>query len=280
MTTDERRRLVLHIDDLAGSLGANVALEATRAAGGVLSGSVIVNGPWLPDLVARVADLDVDLGVHLTLNSESAAFRWRPLSTNSRTSGLIDPDGFMWADVPTLRRHADPGAVGDEFRAQIASAAEIGLVISHLDHHMGAALAPEFVETTVDVAIEQRIPTLFPADVDGYVAGVDWFDTDLGALREQRGRLVEAGLAFGDRFVIPLRHLGELVRPVIEEVAEGALPGLTYVSLHCATGIDMEAIHPHDAAWRVEEYELLADPSFVAWMRSTDAELVDVRSSL
>ena len=280
MTNEAPRRLALHIDDLAASLGANVALEETHRAGSVLSGSVIVNGAWLPDLVDRAADLDVDLGVHLTLNAESAAFRWRPLSTGSRTSGLIDPDGFMWPDVPSLRMHADPEAVRDELTAQIAAADEAGLVVSHLDHHRGAALAPEFVEATVDVAIAHELPTLFPADIAGYVAGVDWYDAELGPLQEQRERLVAAGLAFADRFVIPLRSLGEPVRPVLEAVVTDAMPGLDFVSLHCATDIDITAIHPGDGAWRIEEYRLLSDPEFVAWIRSSGVDLVDVRSAV
>jgi hypothetical protein len=278
MTSDGLRRLALHIDDLAASLGANVALEDTFRVGSVLSGSVVVNGPWLPDLVERVADLDVDLGVHLTLNAESATFRWRPLSTGSRTSGLIDPDGFMWPDVPSLRVHADPAAVRDELTAQIAAAGEAGLAASHLDHHMGAALAPEFVEVTVDVAIAHQLPTLFPADIPGYVAGVDWYDDELGPLREQRERLVAAGLAFADRFVIPLRSLGDPVRPVLEAVVTDAMPGLDFVSLHCAADIDIVAIHPGDGAWRIEEHRLLSDPEFVAWIGSSGVELVDVRS--
>lgn len=278
MSVVNGRRLAFHLDDLAGSLAANVAMEDTFAAGAVLSGSVIVNGAWLPDLVARVAGIDFDLGVHLALTSESAAFRWRPLSSSSPAAGLVDADGYMWADVASLRAHAAPGAVAEELDAQITTAQAAGLTIGHIDHHMGAALAPEFVAATADVALAHRIPVLFPADVAGYVAGVDWFDDDLSVLEEQRTRLVDAGLAFADRFVIPLRSLGDPVRPVLESVAFDAEPGFGYVSLHCAAGLDISAIHPGDADWRIEEHRLLSDPGFVETLRGHGVELVDVRS--
>lgn len=273
-----RPALAFHIDDLAGSLAANLAMESTFATGAVLSGSVIANGAWLPDLVDRASRIDIDLGVHLALNSESAAFRWRPMTTNSVASGLLDADGFMWGDVPALRASADVGAVREELAAQIDAAQSAGLEISHLDHHMGAALAPEFVEVTADVAIAYDIPVLFPADIESYVAGVDWYDRDLGVLLEQRERLVGAGLAFADRFLIPLRYLGEPVRDVLEMMITKASPGLNYVSLHCAAGTDIEAIHPGDGAWRIEEHRLFADPGFVAWLKEQDVDLVDVRS--
>lgn len=278
MNADVRPLLALHIDDLGASLGANVALVETIAAGSVMSGSIITAGSWLPDLLERTSGLDVDLGVHLALNSESAAFRWRPLTTQSAAAGLVDADGYMWADVGSLRAHADPAAVRDELHAQIDVALAAGVDVSHLDHHMGAALAPEFVEVTVDVAIDRSIPMLFPHDIAGYVAGVDWFDADLGPLIEQGERLRSAGLAFADRFIIPLRHLGEPVRPVLEAMATTARPGYNYVSLHCAAGLDIAAIHPEDAAWRIGEHALLSDPDFVEWLRSQPVTLVDVRS--
>ncbi len=280
METGTGRKLALHIDDLGASLGANLAMDEALSLGLVRSGSVIVNGAWFPDLVDRVDASGYDIGVHLALNSESAAFRWRPLVGGSSASGLVDRHGYMWADVPALRRHADPEAVRDELHMQIDTAFGAGVPVSHVDHHMGAALAPEFVEVTADVVIDHGLPVLFPADIAGYVAGVDWSDSELGALREQRERLVDAGLAFADSFLIPLRHLGEPVRAVLEAMFTGAPSGLNYVSLHCAAGVDIEAIHPDDAAWRIEEHRLLTDPEFVAWLHEQEVDLVDVRSQV
>ena len=106
------RVLIPHVDDVGVSHGANQAFVELSDKGFVTTGSVMVPCPWFPEAVdlakARPA---LDLGVHLTLTSGSKACRWRPIITSSKASGLIDGDGYMWPDVPSVRRHADPGQV-------------------------------------------------------------------------------------------------------------------------------------------------------------------------
>ena len=133
------------------------------------SGSVMVPAAWFPEIAAAPNLSDLDLGIHLTLTSESAAFRWRPISTASRASGLIDGDGYMWSTVPPLREHAHPEAVEGEMRAQIDRALAAGIDVTHLDHHMGAALAPEFVDATVRIAMEYLLPVAFPSNIEGFL---------------------------------------------------------------------------------------------------------------
>ena len=52
--------------------------------GAVSSGSLIVPASWFPEIAHAHNVSQLDLGVHLTLTSESAAFRWGPISTTSR----------------------------------------------------------------------------------------------------------------------------------------------------------------------------------------------------
>ncbi len=100
------RAVILHVDDLAMCHGANRAYLELAASGLVTSGSVIVPCPWFREIAeAACGDPGLDLGVHLTLTSEWAHYRWRPLSTISRASGLIDGDGYFWRDVAGLRAH-------------------------------------------------------------------------------------------------------------------------------------------------------------------------------
>ena len=141
------RVLIPHLDDVAVGPGANRAFVELAGKGFVTTGSVMVPCAWFPEIVDLAkARPELDLGVHLTLTSESRACRWRPISTTAKVSGLIDDDGYMWPDVPALRRHAHKGAVAAECRAQVEAALAAGLDVTHLDTHMGAAAAPEFVE--------------------------------------------------------------------------------------------------------------------------------------
>src|SRR2546430_2129940 len=144
------RALVLHIDDVGMCHGANVAFLELARAGHVTCGSIMVPCPWFREIAdAAAQDPALDLGVHLTLTSEWPQYRWRPLSTASRASGLIDDQGYFPRNCLDLRPHLVVEAAETEFRAQIERALDAGIDLTHIDTHMGAALVPELVEVYV-----------------------------------------------------------------------------------------------------------------------------------
>ena len=273
----DARVLIPHIDDVGVCHGANRAFAELAGQGFVTTASVMVPCPWF----AETADLmreqpGLDLGVHLTLTSESRACRWRPISTSSKQSGLIDDAGFMWPDVPSVRRHAERRAVEIELRAQIEAALAAGIDITHLDTHMGAAAAG--VRGDLPLA-RPRVPAAGPVSRAHR-------DLRLGSrhgagryrpLRATAGR-GESGKHAGDRH---LRH-GACHAP---SRLRGGLPadgraggaGVTYVSLHCSTPGEVERLHPQDAEWRIAEYQLFGDPGFPDWVARQDVELIGFR---
>lgn len=268
--------VIPHIDDVACSHGANVAMVELAAAGGVTCGSVMVPPSWFPEIVHQPRLNELDLGIHLTLTSESAAFRWRPLSTTSRSSGLIDDDGFMWAQVRPVRRNAIPDAVEAELRAQIDTAQAAGIDVTHLDHHMGAALAPEFVHITVRIARDYQLPIFLPVAVETFVSAVEMGELDIEVLND--ARRVAGNLAVGDTFVMGLTYQTELdARRTFERLLTNLSPGVTYLSLHCSKAGDVEQVHPSDAHWRIAEYDLFSDPEFVAWLSAQPFRLRGMR---
>ena len=113
-------RLVIHADDVGMCHGANVAFAELSAKGTIQAGSVMVPCPWFAELAdLAVAEPSLDVGVHLTLNSEMTYYRWGPITGAGAASGLVDPDGYLWGDVASVRRNAHPDAVEEEWRAQI-----------------------------------------------------------------------------------------------------------------------------------------------------------------
>ncbi|MDH3500783.1 MAG: ChbG/HpnK family deacetylase [Acidimicrobiia bacterium] len=270
--------LIPHVDDVACAKGANDAMFELPAGGVVTCGSVMVPPAWFPDAAARATSADVDLGVHLTLTSESWAFRWSPISTSDPASGLIDQDGYMWPTVPALRHHGHPDAVDRELRAQIERALHAGIDVTHLDHHMGAALAPEFVARTAGIAQDYSLPVLFPADIDGYVAALEMGTVDMRALADTREALARDGLAVADTFLMGLTYQDEPDTAATMRRELAALkPGVTYLSLHCAQAGDIDAIHPKDSHWRVAEFALFRDAEFAAWVRGLPVEIRGMR---
>lgn len=260
--------VIPHIDDVGGSHSANVAMVELAEMGSVTSGSVMVPPGWLPEIAAQAGPMGLDLGVHMTLTSESAALRWGPVSTTDSSSGLTDPTGYLWSTVPELRRHAGPDEAAVEIRAQIDHALDAGVDVTHLDSHMGAALAPEFVERTVDIAIEHRLPLLFPVDLAGYFRVLNVGPLDIEPIARQRRRAADAGVAVGERFVMPLEHQDRTDHDaILRRLLNNPGAGVTWVSLHCAANGDIEAIHPQDADWRLGEYRTFSDPRFGSWLR-------------
>ncbi len=163
-----RKVVVVHEDDVGMTHGANTAFVELSEFGACSSGSVMPPCPWFPEAVELAKRNDkLDLGVHLTLTSEKKPYRWRPLTTPPASSGLTDPMGYFWPDVPNARK-ADPKAVETELRAQIDVTLASGIDVTHLDAHMGTALCPEFVDIYVRLGLDYKLPILLVKDYNSF----------------------------------------------------------------------------------------------------------------
>ena len=151
------------------SHGANIAFQELSAMGACSAGSVMAPCPGFPRRsLWRKPDRALDLGVHLTLNSEKQPYRWRPLTSPPRSAGLVDEAGYFWSTVPALRKHAAPEAVETELRAQIDAALAAGIDVTHLDAHMGAAMMPEFVDIYYRLGRDYNLPILLVKDLQRF----------------------------------------------------------------------------------------------------------------
>ena len=129
--------------------------------------------PWFREIAeAAAADPVLDLGIHLTLTSEWANYRWAPISTVSRASGLIDDEGYFVFQARTddmiisagyniagpevenalllHRAVAECGVVGmpDEERGQIVKAFVVLKAGHEADERMARELQ-DFVKRTI-----------------------------------------------------------------------------------------------------------------------------------
>ena len=256
----DARLLVVHQDDVGMCHGANRAFFELSRSGFLTCGSVMVPCPWFRE-VADQADgtADLDLGVHLTLTSEWPHYRWAPISTVSRASGLIDSDGYFWRNCLDLRAHVVPEAAEIEMRAQIERALEAGIDVTHIDTHMGAALAPELAEIYLRLGREYRLPTLLPRRFDTFASVLrlgDLSSFDYAALVEVQDwpGVDEFRMTPG----VSREDAEEAYRRLVTTIA----PGVTYLALHCNAPGDIEVIVPTRAHWRTDEYRILAGDTF------------------
>lgn len=160
----DEKLLIIHCDDLALAHSVNEAAFRALDEGCITSASVMTTCPWLPEVAAYARQhKNFDLGVHLTLTSEWPNYRWGPVAPLSTVRSLLDPQGYLWCDVPSMARHADPNEVVIELEAQVARALACGLRPTHLDTHMFALVANRpLLSAYIGIARKYRLPFLFP----------------------------------------------------------------------------------------------------------------------
>jgi hypothetical protein len=272
-----RKLVIAHADDIGMCHGANTGFAAVAGRGFVMSGSVMVPCPWFREIAEMAAsDAQFDLGVHLTLTSEWRHYRWRPLTGASKANGLVDDDGYMWRTARAAHDHAHPDAVETELRAQIDAALAAGIDATHLDCHMGTALAPAFADIYLRLGRDYRLPVLFPRQWDNYGAGLKLGDVEPARHAARIAELEARGHPVIDRFVeTPWDALGDedAYRRMIADVR----PGLTFLAFHPNHAGDIDVIDPPRARCRISEAHLLQDAAFVAEVRRQNLVLLGFR---
>ncbi len=253
----DARLVILHADDVGMCHGANVAFLDCFAAGMLKTGSVMLPCPWSQEILQRsLADPSLDLGVHLTLNSEYMGYRWGPLSTRDVASGLIDGQGYFWHRPHMLLEHLNVEAATREMQAQVAYAQEAGMDFTHIDAHMGAAQSAPLFEAYIELGFAAQVPVLLCRQMDDYVHM-------LGVASVGESRYLEAvasaearGMPLVDTFRITPGYdaTGEGGQQRFYEKVLRELPsGVTYFSLHPNAPGEIEVLTPK-AHWHTLEH--------------------------
>lgn len=155
------RIAIVHADDIGMCHAANDGAFDALANGAVSCGSIMVPCPWFRDAAERArANPALDLGVHLTLNSEWPHYRWGPVAGRDRVPSLLDDQGMLPRTALEVVQRAQPEHVEIELRAQIETALAAGIDVTHLDSHMGTVLFPPFVAIYARLAGAYRLPAM------------------------------------------------------------------------------------------------------------------------
>lgn len=272
------RKVVIHVDDLGMSQGANAAFAELYAFGTVTAGSVMVPCPWfaeLAELTVRTPALDV--GVHLTLTSEMPGYRWRPLTRPATSAGLTDEQGFFHRDVATLRRRAQPEAVAAELTAQIEAALAAGIDVTHLDDHMGAVLAPEFIDVYVDLAIAFGLPPVLCQAPSAYGGMHNLAGLAADAFTAAAARARSAGFDVFARIAETDWTRDGPADAAARAMITGLPDGLSFLALHMTRPGEIAAIDPKNHHIRTDEYAVYRDPDFARWLRGQGVTPIGMR---
>jgi hypothetical protein len=182
----------------------------------------------------------------------------------------------MWRTARAALEHGHPDAVEAELRAQIDAALAAGIDATHLDCHMGTALAGAFADIYLRLGRDYRLPVLFPRHWDNYGAGLKLGDVDPARHAARIAELEARGHPIIDRFAeTPWAAQGDdgAYRQMIADVT----PGLTFLAFHPNHAGDIDVIDPPRARCRITEARLLQDAAFVAEVRRRDLVLLGFR---
>ncbi|NCF69571.1 MAG: ChbG/HpnK family deacetylase [Chloroflexi bacterium] len=259
---DDDRAVIFHADDI-GSFQSTLDAYAELLDFGLLSSAAaMVPCPWFPaaaELCRNRQDLGViDMGVHLTVTSEWESYRWGPVSTRDRQSGLIDEDGYFHPTAHEIHQGADLTALEAELRAQIEQAQTSGIDITHIDSHMLTLFHHRLLDVYFKLGLEYQVPAFcLRQDVNGiWQHYLD--EKTVSALVGQIKRVEDFGMPLLDHV-----HVMPLDRPENREqqlkaVLASIPPGITYLIIHPAKDTPelRAAASPEDWPNRVADYQL------------------------
>jgi predicted glycoside hydrolase/deacetylase ChbG (UPF0249 family) len=134
----DARLLILNADDFGVYHAVTAGVLRTITDGVVKSTTVMVPCPWGRYALRLLSEhSEIAFGVHLTVVSEFADYRWGPLSLKSHVPSLLDETGFFYTNdrQPELLARARLDELEIEFRAQIEAVLAANLAPTHLDWH-------------------------------------------------------------------------------------------------------------------------------------------------
>ena len=159
---NDARVVVLHSDDIGMCQASVTAWEELLDAGIMSSAATMVPCAWYPTVARlcreRAGDKRIDMGVHLTLTSEWHGYRWGPLSSRQRDTGLLDEEGYFHHRAEAVHSRASADGVAEELRAQLTRALADGIDVTHIDTHMLTLFHPRLLPAYVALALEFRLP--------------------------------------------------------------------------------------------------------------------------
>lgn len=251
----DSKLLIIHADDLAVSHSEDAASFDALDKHAITSASIMVPCPWLTEVAAYAkAHPDADLGLHLTFNAEWKTDRWGPVESKDNVSSLVDPDGYLWSEVPPAMQRFKAEEAEREIRAQIERAIAIGIHPTHLDSHMGALfLRPDLFAAYVKVAHEYKLPFLARLTPDTPSA--------LSGLLSEKDLLVNA-VVIATPNVTPANWKNFYL-----DAIKNLKPGLSELIVHLAyDDAESQAVmvgHPdYGAAWRQRDYDVIISTEF------------------
>jgi predicted glycoside hydrolase/deacetylase ChbG (UPF0249 family) len=245
--------LILHGDDLGVAHSVNAASLDALDKGALSSASIMMPTPWVTEVAAYAkSHPNADLGLHLTLTSEWATYKWGSVESKDKVPSLLDTAGIFPSAVAPVVAKAKPAEVERELRAQVERALAMGIRPTHLDSHMGTLFtSPDLIATYVKVAHDYHLPFL-AMRTNPMGAPMQLSDKDVA---------LDASVIAGPQ--VPRDQWKQFYLDAVANLK----PGLTEMIVHLghddaelrAVTVDNE---PYGSAWRQRDYDVVNSAEF------------------
>lgn len=264
------RLVIVHADDLGLAQAVNSAFISGVKTGLISSGSAIVPARCFAEIAAFArTNPEADIGLHLTLTSESVTDGWAPIASPMQVPSLINGSRQLLENwTPETRISSRELEI--ELRAQIDKAYAAGLHPTHLDSHRYLLLSRRDVfEVYVRLAREYDLPALISRE---WLSRIPY----LQPLLSRRDVVL-------DRVVIIQGNVSPQQWPAFYQRALARIPpGVTEFLIH--PGYDNEELRAFfgnqaewGAAWRQRDFDFFTSEEFRALLAKNAIELTTWR---
>lgn len=273
------RLLIVHVDDI-GLTQSNVEGFADLAEVGIVSsGSVMMPTAWssMATTYAKTHP-DVDIGVHMTVTCEWEGNRWGALSTVDTSSGLLDPDGYLWQHGEDLMARAKGKVIRKEMEAQAKAAIEQGMVPTHFDSHQFVVLQA-YIMDYIRVCLAHHVPPIFiRRDRAGFeaIGGIDPGFISMAVLMVKAFELFKVPL-LDNMYMMPLENPDtrlEDTRAILKQIT----PGITLFICHCTKPSPELPAITSDSPGRFADYRTWMNEGMRTFLKSEGIHVIGWRA--
>jgi predicted glycoside hydrolase/deacetylase ChbG (UPF0249 family) len=277
--SNDDRLVIIHTDDIGMCHASIQAYSELLENGLISSGATMIPCPWFPKVAEYCRQKsNADMGVHLTLTSEWDNYRWSPISTSLRESGLVDEEGYFYRSTEEAQTHGDPEAVLVELQAQIDRALGAGIHVTHIDTHMNTVAHPKYGNSYIQLAIQYKLPFLFPRqDEAGFKKlGIDAETAQIAAKLVHT--LEDSGIPLVDHAAgLDLDKPKDRLEQAKQAISD-LQPGITHFIIHPSIETDeLKAITP-DWQSRVADYHSFMDDEIRQHIKKIGVQIIGYKT--
>ncbi|MNI29343.1 hypothetical protein D3C76_54050 [compost metagenome] len=284
MILSKQKRLIVNCDDFGQSGPMNQAIMHLLEEGRVSSATIMTVAPGFDEAATWSVRKGIsNVGLHLTMTSEFDALRWSSLTGHA---SLHDESGYQYRTVKEFEKGAETGAVLREIDAQFEKVKRAGMVISHVDNHMGSLYGMETGRSLLPQMLWKISRRKLPAR---FFRSIHAEDPLLGSLSNIE-RPVAKAAALADTLGVPipdylLSHPFHLQQGETYDSFKQSIIDKLY---RLPDGVSETYIHPgmedswmlkHVPHWekRVWEFRLFCDDDLTYALRDAGVEMVNYR---